>query len=169
MQHDPKRLQLIRRLFDDALQQPAEEREAFVREHALDADVADEVLRMLAADEVADTGAIAAGVHGLAAPESPLLAERIGPYRLLGELGRGGMGVVYRAERADLNNHVAIKVSQQPPGLSTEEVLQRFEFERRSLAAMNHRCIAKVFDAGTTEQGQPYFVMELVDGMPLNQ
>ena len=92
--------------------------------------------------------------------------ERIGPYRILEPLGQGGMGTVYKAEqREPVRRLVALKVVQQ--GLATKEVLARFELERRALAAMSHNCIAKVLDAGATEEGQPYFVMELVEGLPI--
>ena len=93
--------------------------------------------------------------------------ERIGPYRILETIGEGGMGTVYRAERKDsVRMQVALKVVQA--GLATKEVLARFSLERRALAAMSHRCIAKVLDAGATDRGEPYFVMELVEGLPLN-
>ena len=97
---------------------------------------------------------------------SARLPDRIGPYRVLEELGRGGMGVVYRAEqREPMRRTVALKVVQA--GMATSDVLARFEFERRALAAMNHRFVAKVFDAGATERGEPYFVMELIEGPPV--
>ena len=96
----------------------------------------------------------------------PDLPESIGPYRILEPLGEGGMGEVYKAEqREPVRRLVALKVIRQ--GMATKEVLARFELERRALAAMSHRSIAKVFDAGATEGGLPYFVMELVEGLPI--
>src|SRR5262245_1787013 len=88
-------------------------------------------------------------------PEKPLPAaappERIGPYRILETIGEGGMGTVYRAEQKDpVRRQVALKVVQA--GLATKEVLARFSLERRALAAMSHRCIAKVFDASATDR-----------------
>ncbi|MBL8723577.1 MAG: SUMF1/EgtB/PvdO family nonheme iron enzyme [Planctomycetes bacterium] len=105
-------------------------------------------------------------------PATPLLGEQppaaVGPYRVLAELGRGGMGVVYRVEQLEpVRRQLALKVVQA--GIGTAEVLARFERERRTLAAMNHHCIAKVYDAGRTDRGDPYFVMELVDGLPLTR
>ena len=92
--------------------------------------------------------------------------EHIGPYRILGLIGEGGMGVVYRAEqREPIQRQVAIKVIKL--GMDSVEVQARFELERQALAAMSHHGIAKVFDAGTSERGQPYFVMELVEGLPI--
>ncbi|MBK8977882.1 MAG: SUMF1/EgtB/PvdO family nonheme iron enzyme [Planctomycetes bacterium] len=92
--------------------------------------------------------------------------EQIGPYRILERLGKGGMGVVYAAEqRTPVRRRVALKVVKQ--GMATREVLARFALERRALAAMSHPCIARVLDAGATERGEPYFVMELVQGLPI--
>ncbi len=92
--------------------------------------------------------------------------DHIGPYRLLRVLGEGGMGIVYEAEqRVTIRRKVAVKVMK--PGLDTKEVIGRFEAERQALAVMEHPGIAKVLDAGATEEGRPYFVMELVHGQPL--
>ena len=92
--------------------------------------------------------------------------ERIGPYRLLEVLGEGGMGVVYLAEQVEpVARRVALKIIKL--GMETKEVVARFEAERQALALMDHPSIARVFDAGATESGRPYFVMELVRGLPL--
>ncbi len=92
--------------------------------------------------------------------------ERIGPYRILSTLGQGGMGIVYLAEQTEpLRRNVAVKVIKA--GMDTEQVLLRFEAERQALALMEHECIAKVFDGGSTASGRPYFAMEYVDGTPL--
>jgi len=104
--------------------------------------------------------------HKSAAGESH--PERIGPYRILRLLGEGGMGLVYEAEqRVELRRRVALKVMK--PGLDAKDVLARFEAERQALAVMQHPGIAKVLDAGATEEGRPYFVMELVDGESLKE
>jgi len=90
----------------------------------------------------------------------------IGPYRLMEELGEGGMGVVYVAEQTQpVRRKVALKVIK--PGMDTKQVIARFEAERQALAMMDHLNIARIFDGGTTESGRPYFVMELVCGMPI--
>jgi eukaryotic-like serine/threonine-protein kinase len=94
------------------------------------------------------------------------LPERIGPYRILGILGEGAMGVVYHAEETDpVRREVALKVVR--PGIGSREVIARFEAERQALAVMSHPGIARVFSAGATETGQPYFAMELVHGLPI--
>jgi DNA-binding SARP family transcriptional activator/tRNA A-37 threonylcarbamoyl transferase component Bud32 len=92
----------------------------------------------------------------------------IGPYKLLQKLGEGGMGTVWVAEqRQPVKRRVALKLIK--PGLDSARVLRRFEAERQVLALMDHTHIAKVFDAGTTPQGRPYFVMELVHGVPITR
>ena len=92
----------------------------------------------------------------------------IGPYRILRPLGEGGMGVVYLAEQeGPIHRRVAVKVIKL--GMDTREVVARFETERQMLAMMSHPCIAKVFEAGATERGRPYFVMEYVDGARITE
>jgi eukaryotic-like serine/threonine-protein kinase len=92
----------------------------------------------------------------------------IGPYRLREKIGEGGMGVVYLAEQEKpVRRGVALKIIK--PGMDTEHVVARFEAERQALALMDHPCIAKVFDAGSTDTGRPYFVMELVKGVPITE
>jgi len=90
----------------------------------------------------------------------------IGPYRLVAQLGEGGMGVVYRAQQLKpLRREVALKIIK--PGMDSKQVIARFESERQALAVTDHSNIARVFDAGTTPSGLPYFVMELVEGIPI--
>ncbi len=90
----------------------------------------------------------------------------IGRYKLLQQLGEGGFGVVYQAEQTDpVRRIVALKVIKL--GMDTRQVIARFEAERQALALMDHPCIAKVLDAGATDGGRPYFVMELVKGIPI--
>ncbi|MCS7469965.1 serine/threonine protein kinase, partial [Stieleria sp. ICT_E10.1] len=92
----------------------------------------------------------------------------IGPYKIREQIGDGGMGVVFVAEQEKpLRRKVALKVIK--PGMDSKAVLARFDAERNALALMNHPNIAKVLDAGTTEQGHPYFVMELIQGKPITE
>ncbi|MEQ8850166.1 MAG: serine/threonine-protein kinase [Phycisphaerales bacterium] len=94
---------------------------------------------------------------------SGAMPERIGAYRLLGVLGEGGFGVVYEAEQAEpVRRRVALKVIK--PGMDSRSIIARFEAERQALALMDHPCVAKIYDGGTTDEGRPYFVMELVRG-----
>src|SRR5215472_7659899 len=90
--------------------------------------------------------------------------ERIGRYKLLERIGEGGFGVVYLAEQeVPLRRQVALKIVKL--GMDTKQVIARFEAERQTLALMDHPNIARVLDAGATESGRPYFVMELVRGI----
>ncbi len=97
-----------------------------------------------------------------------LIGTNIGRYKILDQIGEGGMGMVYVAEQdRPIKRRVALKVIK--PGMDTKEVLARFEQERQTLAMMEHPNIAKVLDAGATESGHPYFVMELVRGKPITE
>src|SRR6516162_3756431 len=90
----------------------------------------------------------------------------IGPYKLLEQIGEGGMGLVYVAEQEHpIKRRVALKIIK--PGMDSKQVVARFEAERQALAMMDHANIARVHDAGTTPQGRPYFIMELVKGTPI--
>jgi eukaryotic-like serine/threonine-protein kinase len=103
-------------------------------------------------------------------PEDRPAAEprQIGPYRVLDALGVGGMGIVYLAEQAEpVRRRVALKVVKL--GMDTKQVLARFESERQALAVMDHPNIARVLDGGVTQDGRPYFVMELVRGTPITE
>ena len=97
------------------------------------------------------------------AESGELAGEHIGPYRILGVLGQGGMGTVHLAEqREPVRRRVALKVVKL--GMDSAAVLKRFEVERQALALMSHDAIARVHDASTTDRGQPYFVMEHIKG-----
>jgi serine/threonine protein kinase/tetratricopeptide (TPR) repeat protein len=99
-------------------------------------------------------------------PPAEVPGTVIGPYKLLEPIGEGGMGVVYMAEQQrPVRRKVALKIIK--PGMDTKQVIARFEAERQALALMDHPNIARVIDAGATESGRPYFVMELVRGIPI--
>jgi eukaryotic-like serine/threonine-protein kinase len=94
--------------------------------------------------------------------------DTLGPYKLLQQIGEGGMGTVFMAEQFEpVKRRVALKIIK--PGMDSQQVIARFEAERQALAMMDHPNIAKVLDAGTTNSGRPYFVMELVKGRPVTQ
>ncbi len=149
-------------LFHEVLDQgPDERRDFIVSRHADDPARIERLERLLDAHERAERAGVERAPSFLEA-----LPERIGPYRVLEVLGEGGMGVVYAAEQTEpIRRRVAIKVIKL--GMDTKEVIARFEAERQALAMLDHAGVARVFDAGSTEQGRPYFVMELVRGVPL--
>jgi serine/threonine protein kinase/tetratricopeptide (TPR) repeat protein len=115
----------------------------------------------------ADVNASTTGDTTAAAPRPPhVLPESIGPYRIIECIGEGGMGIVYKAEqREPVRRVVALKIIKL--GMDTKEVVARFDVERQALALMSHPNVAKVFDAGMTETGRPYFAMEHVSGVSI--
>ena len=118
-----------------------------------------------------DNAAAAWKAHLPSADQQPM-AERpgtvIGPYKLLEPIGEGGFGVVFLADQTQpVRRQVALKVLK--PGMDTRQVVARFEAERQALALMDHPHIAKVLDGGTTAADRPYFVMELVKGVPITR
>jgi WD40 repeat protein/serine/threonine protein kinase/tetratricopeptide (TPR) repeat protein len=108
---------------------------------------------------------------GMPTTDSPALSRPgtvIGPYKLLQQIGEGGMGIVFMAEQEEpIRRRVALKIIK--PGMDSRQVVARFEAERQALALMDHPNIARVLDASTTDTGQPYFVMELVHGVPMTK
>lgn len=152
-----------------------EARAAFLSEACgPDAELRARLERMLAAHDQAGSflESPAPGLGATAvlrdAPAAESTGESVGPYVLLQKLGEGGMGTVWAAEqRAPVRRRVALKLIK--PGMDSQQVLRRFEAERQALALMDHPNIAKVFDAGATESGRPYFAMELVKGVPITK
>ncbi len=180
----PEQRALIDQLTREALEVPADRRAAHVRAGAGgDQAVIREVLDLLAqldrpgaTDYLADPAVLPTA---LAAPDETRVSggggvvrgserpgDQIGPYRLVEQLGEGGFGVVWMAEQQEpVRRRVALKIIKL--GMDTTQVIRRFEAERQALALMDHPGISKVFDAGATDSGRPYFAMELVDGVPL--
>jgi len=157
-----------RELFDACLDLSAAEREAYLqRQCAEDTALYARLQRLLAAHEMPTIEPEGVGLAG--ALDIP---ERIGRYELLRVVGEGGMGTVYEARQLEpMVRQVAVKVirlgSQTKP--VSEEILRRFAAEQQALAVMDHPNVAKVFDAGETMLGYPYFAMEFVDGLPLTE
>jgi tetratricopeptide (TPR) repeat protein/tRNA A-37 threonylcarbamoyl transferase component Bud32 len=124
----------------------------------------EELLR--AYEEEQSLGAVRLGPTVEAAEVMPLPGTLVGRYRLLEQIGEGGFGIVFMAEQQQpVRRRVALKVIR--PGMDTRQVIARFEAERQALALMDHPNIARVLDAGATDTGRPYFVMELVKGVPI--
>ncbi|MEM7788543.1 MAG: serine/threonine-protein kinase, partial [Bacteroidota bacterium] len=165
MTPDPTRWTRVEALFEEALGLPAPDREAFVdREAGGDAALADEVRALLDAD--AEAGAYFADVARSLSGTAPLAeGDRVGPYRITGRLGEGGMGTVYRAERADgaFEREVALKVLRDARGGD----VRRFLAERQILARLDHPAIGRLYDGGIDDRGHPFLAMELVEGEPI--
>jgi serine/threonine protein kinase len=162
-------IRTARELFVAALKRPPDQWDAYLA----DACGGDEALRRRVRDlldahgEAGDFLASPAALSAAAeedAREGP--STVIGPYKLVGPLGEGGMGTVWLAHQEEpVRRRVALKVIK--PGMDTRQVIARFEAERQALALMDHPHIARVLDAGATDAGRPYFVMELVQGAPI--
>ncbi|MCA8902203.1 MAG: serine/threonine protein kinase [Hyphomonas sp.] len=153
-------------LFNEALDQPSTEREAFLRKAAADNEaLLTRVMALLDADGSASV-VLRTGGAGADAADAPI-PERIGAYRITGLIGQGGMGAVYTGERdsGDFAHKVAIKVVR--PGVLSEALVDRFRRERQILADLSHPNIASLFDGGELPDGSPYIVMEFVDGEPI--
>lgn len=176
----PETWQQLKSIFHAGLELKPEERAAFVANAcAEDLGLRDRVNQLLASHDesgeflaspaLVDAGFIMTG--GFAEGEAPpsRVGERIGPYEISRELGRGGMGTVFLAVRADdqYRKEVAIKIVNR--GMDTDTILRRFMMERQILANLEHPNIAGLLDGGSTADGLPYFVMEYVDGHPITE
>jgi eukaryotic-like serine/threonine-protein kinase len=165
-----------REIFQRAVQLPVEERDIYLAEVCgSNAQLRREVESLLEAHDSSPSFMelpafeLRAEAEQLSGSIEPL-AERSGTingrYKLLEQIGEGGMGVVVMADQIEpVQRRVAVKIIK--PGMDTRQVIARFEAERQALAIMDHPSIAKVFEAGATENGRPYFVMELVKGVPI--
>ena len=165
--NDQERRPGVKEIVDAALAQDAGDLKAFLDTVcATDPGLRREVDSVLAAHQATSNF-----LPPTSAPSSGGVSEApqsIGPYRLVRELGVGGMGQVWLAEQSEpVSRMVALKLIRS--GFFSSEITQRFLAERQSLALMNHPAIAKVFDGGTTPAGQPYLVMEYVDGSPITE
>jgi len=169
----PERWKRIKQLLDEAIALPLAERAAFLK-GACDGDseLQVEVESLLSSHEQAATGFLntpAIDLRTGPVQASTRVGRRIGAYDIIEEIGHGGMGEVYRAGRADgqYEKEVAIKLVRG--GYDTASVLDRFRHERQILASLDHPNIARLLDGGTTEEGIPYLVMELIEGTPIDQ
>mgnify|MGYP005853636901 CR=1 FL=1 len=161
----------IERLFGEAADLPPTERAGFL-DHACagDTTLRGEVESLLASDPQRQQGFIenkVAHAAALAVHTLPV-QRRAGPWELLSEIGRGGMGTVFLARRADDEYHTRAAIKLLHPGMDTGFLLQRFRRERQILASFQHPHIARLLDGGTTPDGLPYIVMEYIDGRRIN-
>ncbi len=166
----PDEFRRVYALLEQALEHPPEARIAFLQEACgSDTELLSAVQAMLNA-EVQETSTLDQSVRTRHAfPIGNFQGRRIGPYLIQEQIGQGGMGAVYRAERADdaFRKTVAVKVVRS--GVDSDEIQRRFQQERQILAALDHPNIARLLDGGSTPEGLPYFVMEYVEGIPIDQ
>ena len=164
----------VKEIFHAALKHDPDARPLFLEQAcAADAALRTEVESLLASDAEAlpwldrPVFEAAAGMLVSCPSEGPG-RWRIGPYEMIRELGRGGMGTVYLAERADheFQQHVAVKLLKR--GMDSEDILRRFRQERQILASLDHPYIARLLDGGMTPDGLPYFIMEYIEGQPID-
>lgn len=170
---NPDRWEILSNLLGDILEAPPEQRDALIVDAGkTDESLSHELRELLEAYDEADReGRFESGVGDLVSEvfpeqEASLL---IGPYKLQREVGRGGMGSVWLAERADGLYEQQVAVKLMHAGVLSEERRRRFKAERRILARLNHPNIARILDGGVSESGRPYLVMEYVEGTPLTE
>lgn len=165
----------LNQLFEKALTLPEAERETWMQRLAAEEpDLATELQALL--QSYADaTGYFSDMEAGLSEAmyqmsEDPLAAgTQVGPYQVVDRLGGGGMSVIYRARRTDVDFEQIVALKVLKKGLDTDDILRRFRYEKQILARLSHPGIAQIYDGGATAEGTPYFVMELIDGLPLDR
>ena len=166
----PVRWEKIQSLFEKALELNPSERENFLKEECSnDKELFDEIMSLLAADEKQHSIFSGSAADYLAIDDTNLDGKLFGNYRAIKQIGAGGMGSVYLAERADglFEQKVALKIVK--PGMNSHEIISRFEEERQILARLQHPNIATLLDGGISELGLPYFTMEYVEGKPITE
>ncbi len=157
--------QQIKSIFDEAVELGSEERENFLASVGVGGEVLAEVRKMFAADNeslIQHSPFSGFLENGNKAP------EKIGRYKIIGEIGRGGMGAVYEAVRDDgeFSQRVAVKIIKR--GMDSDDILRRFRNERQILAELQHPNIAQLFDGGVSDEGSPFYVMEFIEGAPID-
>jgi Tol biopolymer transport system component len=173
---NPERWQRVKELLNAALELEPSRRAGYLMDTCgEDTALRQEVAELLASYEDAGDEFLdrpdrdESALEAFATAVDPLVGKLAGPYRLIEEIGQGGMGSVYRAVRADdnLKRNVAIKVIRR--GMNSEFILRRFRHERQALAALDHPNVARLLDGGMTDDGLPYFVMEYIEGKPIDE
>lgn len=173
---DPARWARINAIFDAVNEAPTDERERLLRESAGgDEDLVRIVRDLIAAsertDNVFDGNAFSAIGRAADSPVrvKSLIGQTLGAYRVTGEIGRGGMGVVYEAARIDAQFEKRVAIKSLAFGIDRPELQWRFKRERQILAGLSHPNIASLLDGGTTDDGTPYLVMEFISGKPIDE
>jgi serine/threonine protein kinase/tetratricopeptide (TPR) repeat protein len=170
------RQEIVTKVLQSVIELPVEEREAFLAETcAEDPALRSEVEALLLARHKAENGAearpdpeVVTATEEKCRPAT-LVGRHIGPYRIERQIGQGGMGTVYLAARDDKEFQKRVVVKLVKRGMDNQDLIRRFRVERQILASLDHPHIAKLLDGGTTEDGLPYFVMDYVDGTPIDK
>jgi len=167
----PEKWDQIKALFTLALERDPGERSGFLRQAcAGDDSLRSEVESLLSSFDGSATFLEDCPAADLLSAQSRAMAgKRIGAYRVVREIGQGGMAVVYLGERDDQNYRKQVAIKMVKPGIDSEQVLHRFRNERQTLAALDHSNIVKLLDGGSSEDGSPYLVMEYVEGLPIDR
>ena len=170
--NDPPKSDVV--IFTEALRLPVQERAAYLdRACGGDAKLRQQIEALLqtqagVGDFLEQSPQKVTPQTKLGAPAGENPGDHIGRFKLLEQIGEGGCGIVFMAEQEEpVRRRVALKIIK--PGMDTKSVIARFEAERQALALMDHPNIAKIIDAGATEIGRPYFVMELVRGIKITE
>jgi eukaryotic-like serine/threonine-protein kinase len=165
-ENSAERWKQIKEIFDEAVELPSVERAQYLESVCQgDLDLREAVEKMLVIDDESSTFLEESPLEILEkSNQEELTNQHLGSYKLLKEIGRGGMGAVFLAERNDkeFEKKVAIKIVKR--GMDTDDILRRFRHERQILASLEHPNIARMIDGGTTKDGLPYFVMEYIEG-----
>jgi eukaryotic-like serine/threonine-protein kinase len=167
---NPERWKIIQSLFERALELDKTERQKFLdRECGEDKELINEVNSLISADEKGHSIFSGSAAEYIGFDEKNLNGKILGKYRVIKQIGTGGMGSVFLAERADgvFEQKVALKVVK--PGMNSYEIIKRFEGERQILAKLRHINIASLLDGGISDIGLPYFTMEYVEGKPITE
>src|ERR1700722_11658879 len=167
----PEKWDQVKELFALALERDPEERTSFLCQAcAGDDSLRAEIESLLSSFDGAPAFLEDCPAEDLLSAQSRGIAgKKIGAYRVIREIGQGGMALVYLGERDDENYRKQVAIKMVKPGIDTEQVLQRFRNERQTLAALDHSNIVKLLDGGSSEDGSPYLVMEYVEGLPIDQ
>ncbi len=170
----PEKWLEVKEIFYAALELPSAQRRSFIENKDLDDDLRVEVEALLASSDEAESFIEAPALTRVAnlvtaEKSASYIGKQIGSYKIEREIGKGGMGAVYLAKRADqeFDKKVAIKLIKR--GFDTDEIIERFRAERQILAALEHPNITRLIDGGSTDDGLPYLVMDYVEGLPLNK
>jgi len=172
----PERWQHVKEVLATVLELPPAERTAYLdRGYAEDASLRDDIEPLLASEQrlkaqFLDQANLAAAAATLVSPDENFwVGRRVGPYQVVEQIGMGGMGEVYRAFRADDQYKKVVALKFVRAGQYSSEVFSRFKNERQILAGLDHPNLAKLLDGGSSEEGMPYLVMELIDGRPITE